>query len=198
MATTETESPPPASKTLADWSNRGHHKITCPTGFQPTIRFPDLAALVRNDALPEQLLNVALREIIGSNEDGKRLADQIRRGELKEATTFVHELIDLQRYLAVEAIVDPPVTMEDVEQGKVPPEDLEMIREIAMRERDTDARGRIIGVLPLDAFTTFRDAHRTGDEEGDPLAGHPAGLVESCPSCQSFVFELSTLGQVSV
>jgi hypothetical protein len=161
------------------------------SGIRITLRIPDLATLIRNDAVPVELMGIALREVLGSNEDGKRLADQVRKGEHKEATELVHQIIDLQRFLTVEAIVEPELTLADVEAGAVPAEDLELIRQIAMRERSTDAKGVVLGVLPLDAFTTFRDFHTIRDEDGQ---GHPPGLVESCPACQAFVDELSSLG----
>jgi hypothetical protein len=176
--------------TLEQWAQAGLHRAWMHSGIRITLRIPDLATLIRNDAVPVELMGIALREVLASNEDGKRLADQVRKGELREATELVNQIIDLQRFLAVEAIVEPEVTLADVEEGAIPAEDLELIRQIAMRERSTDAKGVVLGVLPLDAFTTFRDLHAVLAGEQD----HPAGLVESCPACQAFVDELSSLG----
>lgn len=180
--------------TLEQWGEAGQHRAWMHSGLRPLLKIPDLATLIRNDAVPTELMGIALREVLGSNEDGKKLADQVRRGDLKEATELVNQIIDLQRYLAVECIVEPKVTMADVEAGRIPGEDLELIRQIAMRERNTDAKGVFLGVLPLDAFATFRDCHSSRDEGADPFEGHPAGLVEGCTACQAFVDELSTVG----
>jgi hypothetical protein len=148
------------------------------------VRFVDLEALIAQDALPERLLGIALREVLGSNEDAKRVAEQIRAGELAEPKKLVVELIELQRWITLESLVTPTFTLEEVESGEFDPRDFELLRQIAMRERNTDAKGVFLGVMPLDLFTTFREAHEL---IGGPdwATGHPAGLVESCPACQT-------------
>jgi hypothetical protein len=148
------------------------------------VRFVDLEALIAQDALPERLLGIALREVLGSNEDAKRVAEQIRAGELAEPKKLVVELIELQRWITLESLVTPTFTLEEVESGEFDPRDFELLRQIAMRERNTDAKGVFLGVMPLDLFTTFRETHEL---IGGPdwATGHPAGLVESCPACQT-------------
>lgn len=183
----ETEWRPSSREELAA---RTTHRVTGYDGNYE-IRFLDLEQLIANDAVPETLLGIALREVLGDEEEARKMADQVRAGDISEATRLVKDLIALQRWLTVESIVEPLIDLHDVEAGLVSARDLELLRQIAMRERNTDARGVFLGVVPLDLFTTFREVHELigGDDWRD---GHPAGLVEGCPACQAFEGALST------
>jgi hypothetical protein len=194
MATTETDARSEWASSRDELRQAALHRVHGYAG-RYVIRFVDLEALIANDALPERLMAIALREVLGSNEDARKLAEQIRAGELDEAKQVVKDLVELQRHLTVESIVAPQITLEDVESGLIDPRDFELLRQIAMRERNTDAKGVFLGVVPLDVFTTFLELHELAG--GDSWAeGHPAGLVEACPACQAFERALSTAGRL--
>lgn len=191
MSSTGTE--PTWASSKDEWKQRSFHNITLPSGLRATIRFPDLEGLIRNDALPERLLGIALRDILGVDDaEAEGLAKQVRDGDTSKARELANELTDLQRFLTLEALVEPKVTIEEVESGEFDARDFEMLRQIAMRERNTDAKGVFLGVVPLDLFTTFRDVHeRIGG--ADWGKDHPAGLVEGCPACETFDRGLSAV-----
>lgn len=157
------------------------------------VRFVDLEALITEDALPERLLGIALREVLGSNDDVKRVAEKIRAGDMDEPKQVVTDLIELQRWITIESVVAPKFTLQELTSGEFDVRDFELLRQIAMRERNTDAKGVFLGVVPLDLFTTFRETHELigGADWASKGEGHPAGLVESCPACQTLERALS-------
>jgi hypothetical protein len=173
---------------LDDWGQRNEHKITLPSGARVVIRFADTGMLIRNGALPQKLKRVALLDFFDSKDAGERMAAQILANEVSDADEIAKEYSELKMHLAAEALIEPRVTVEQIEQGAIPPEDLEFIHMILTRERGTDARGVVLGVLPLDLFTTFREAHEDTLEEG-----HSPGLDPACPACIYLARSLSSL-----
>jgi hypothetical protein len=184
MASTETDTHSEWASSKQELRDGTFHRVNGYSG-RYVIRFVDLEALIANEALPERLLAIALREVLGSHEDARQLAKQIRDGDLDEPKQIVKELVELQRHLTVESVIAPEITLDDVDEGRIDARDFELLRQIAMRERNTDAKGVFLGVVPLDVFTTFREVHELAG--GNTWAeGHPAGLVESCPACQTW------------
>jgi hypothetical protein len=179
---------------LDQWKQAALHNVTLAPGCRAVMRFPDLQTLIRNDAIPTHLLQVALKEALAPADEGERLAQQIRDGNLDEPKKLMKELVELQRFITLEAIVEPQISEADLDSGEFPAEAFELARQIAMRERNTDAEGRFLGVVPLDLFTTFRDLH--ANEEAD--AGHAPGLDPDCSSCRTLELVFSSAGRVSV
>jgi hypothetical protein len=77
---------------------------------------------------------------------------------------------------------DAGLTPELVEQY-VPAEDQELLIALAERMRDTDARGVVMGVMPLSRLARFRAAHGCGEDcaacesiRNEGLARLPVGL----------------------
>jgi hypothetical protein len=146
--------------------------------MQVKVRFPDLAILIEGDALPEKLRMVAMEmwaggapQIVNENagEDGKP-------GKPELNVQVVKDLAALRRHLAAMCLVEPAMDADELLTAGVPAEDIDMLGQIAMRERDTDAVGKRLGVEPLSRWDTWRQEHGCGDD---------------CPSCDNV---LSTFG----
>lgn len=161
----------------AGWRRRGLHRVTLPSSQRVLMRIPDLAKMVEGpeSAIPGHLLAIALREVIDQTDAARTLVDQIKAGETDEAVKTVGELNELERWIVTQSVVEPEITVDDINEGLIPPEDLAMIAAIARRERFTDARGVTIGVAPLDDFAVFRDAHGCAQGDGE----------EGCEACRT-------------
>jgi hypothetical protein len=87
----------------------------------------------------------------------------------------VRELYDLHKWLVVQTVIEPALALEDL--PGLPQEDLEMLTQLATRERVTDAAGRQLGTEPLSRWETFRSFH---------------GCAEGCEACKKVVDHFST------
>jgi len=137
--------------------------------------------LVANDSLPDTLKATAARMVqqeLGIAEPGpqteQEMHDTRRLGweTIKEAAT-------LAEHLGYITIVKPELTID--QYRLLPAQDREMLRDIAMRVRQHDAKGVRLGVEPLDRWERFRHHH---------------GCAEGCPACEKARDELSTGGAV--
>lgn len=182
-----TETTEGKTATTAEWKAAGVHTITVPTGATVRIRIPDLSLLIAEDALPEDLRGSAMEELLGAvmglsvqqpNGDtaGEKPKVTLERDDLKR-------LGELHYFMVAQMLVEPQVSIEELKAGGFPNEDLELLTELAMRRRSTDARGKTLGVAPLSRFTLFREVH---------------SCPEDCPHCQTLVerFSLTRLLQV--
>jgi hypothetical protein len=170
-------STPPSSVSdrAAEWAKKAVHRITLESGMEVEIRLPDLAILIEGDALPERLRTVAAElwqtgapALVGAP-DGE--------GPPSLDMEMVKGLAALRRHLAAMCLVDPPLSAEELQSSGVPAEDIDLLASIAMRERDTDARGVKLGVMPLSRFDTFREEH---------------GCPPDCPACEAVSGRFST------
>lgn len=154
---------------VEQWKQKGVHQATLTTGAEVSIRIPNLAQLVKHDAIPESLRAAALREI---STDGMHDHATLTREE-------VGALYQLYEFLVVEMLVDPKLAppvfeMHPKEEGSeelvevcvdrgdvehLPAEDLDLLIALATRQRNTDALGRVLGVMPLSRLATFREEH---------------------------------------
>jgi len=183
---TITEAPPSSSGGKAgEWAARAVHNVTLPSGMKVQVRFPDLAILIEGDALPERLRMVAMEVWAGGSPQivNEKLGEDGQPGKPELNVEIVKDLAALRRHLAAMCLVDPPMTAEDLLTSGVPAEDIDMLGQIAMRERDTDALGVTLGVVPLSRFETFREVHGCGPD---------------CESCETLQGRLSTRRPVSV
>jgi hypothetical protein len=130
------------SKTASDWKKNRRHTITLPSGFVVQIEIPNLPVLVKTGQLPNDLVTEAL----GTIQSGKLTAEAIA-----EQAPFYAKLV-------VATVKDPVVTEDDViGDDPLPFEDIEMIAELATRQRDLDAVGNHIGGLHTSKqWRTFR------------------------------------------
>lgn len=128
---------PAARKTAAKpdkaaWKKSRSHEVTLPSGFEVTLEVPNLALLVKTGYLPNDLVQVALQAV----QSGKLTAETVA-----EQSDFYAKLVTI-------TVKDPALEPEDViGDDPIPFEDVEMIVEIATRQRDLDALGRQLGGL---------------------------------------------------
>lgn len=117
---------------LDGWKKARQHKVTLPSGTEVTIQVPNLALLVKTGQLPNELVQQA----IGTLQANKLTAEAIA------------EQADFYAKLVCATVKEPAVTEDDVlGDNPLPFEDVEMLVEIATRQRDLDALGHHIGGL---------------------------------------------------
>lgn len=127
------------SQTKLEAWKTGHkrHKITLPSGMEVSIEIPNLPLLIKTGQLPNHLIEAAVEM------QGKR---KITAKDLEDQYEFIKQIVVL-------TVKEPDVVEADVDD--LPFEDLEMIVQFAMRERDTDAVYHHIG--GLEQVESFRD-----------------------------------------
>ena len=150
--------------TADQWRTRVQQNVTLPSGQQVTIRIPGLSALARLDALPKELTEVALLELSREGGAAAAMADDLRDAVVdnnEEAAARAHEGIrrlgELTKRLVVEALIDPKLTYEELDD--VPEDDLEKLMRIVTRRDPFDAAGRVVGALPANDLSAFQAAH---------------------------------------
>lgn len=126
------------SKTI--WKKaKVHEGITLPSGAKVDIVLPNLPALVKAGALPNNLVEVA--------------TTAATTGEVPP--DLLERLDDYHRFLIVHTVYAPKVTEEDIPD--LPAEDIDMIVQFATRQIDTDAIGHhLAGLETVDSFRQFR------------------------------------------
>lgn len=139
-----------AAPTVQQWSKAGVHDVTLNTGFKAKIRIPNLPALIKSGDIPNELVEVSVKAAQGT------LA--IDEDLLTKQDDFARKLVPLM-------MVEPKVTEEDVAKGLVPYEDIELLMELATRQRDVDAVGKHLG--GLDTVKSFRELRGLPDVESD-------------------------------
>lgn len=124
------------------WKKARTHTVKLPSGAEAVIEVPNLAVLVKTGYLPNELVQLAL----GSVTSGKVTADMIA-----EQPEFYAKIV-------TKTVKEPELTDEDViGEDPIPFEDIEMIVELATRQRDTDAIGHHLGGLhTVKEWRTFR------------------------------------------
>ena len=116
-------------RTTDSWKAAKRHQITLPSGFQVQIEIPNLPLLVKTGQLPNDLVTEALAAIQGGDLTPEVIAKQ---------SDFYDKLVS-------QCVKEPVITEEDVHD--LPFEDVELISEIATRQRDLDAVGHHVGGL---------------------------------------------------
>lgn len=187
MATVEKV--PATSGSWADsktaWKKRRTHNITLDSGAQVRVTYPDMAALFQADALPAELVHVAVMDQFAPD----KLRDMI--GDADKERDLLRDYYEFGVRLAHAMLVEPKLSLDEFRE--IPPEDVEMLRDIALRQRDTDARGVKLGVVRLDVFTTFREAHERSE---DVAESHPPFPDPGCRACLEAFREFSSLSEV--
>lgn len=182
MTTVESSRPQAAENgivTPAEWAELAVHTVTLPSRARVKVRIPDLSLLIANDAVPENLRGAALEELMGTMAalQAPAAADGSDPERPRIDKEKIQQLASLHFFLVSEMLVEPALTISELERAELPNEDLELLVQLATRERDTDALGVVLGVVPLSRFARFRDHH---------------GCDESCEACAAVVEELST------
>lgn len=131
---------PERPKDASAWGARKTHSVVLPSGAEVTIQIPSLPMLARTGQIPNDLIENAVLAMQGEAEITAEL--------LVEQADFYDKLIAL-------TVVEPKITEEQV--AGLPYEDVEMLAELATRQRDVDALGRhIAGLHKSKEFRTFR------------------------------------------
>lgn len=183
MTTVESSRPPAAEEgivTPEGWAKLAVHTVTLPSRARVKVRIPDLSLLIAHDAIPENLRGAALQKLMQDFAELQQPAAPAE-GEQAERPSIdkekIQQLASLHFFLVSEMLVEPKLTAGELEQAGLPNEDLELLVQLATRDRDTDALGVVLGVVPLSRFARFREHH---------------GCDESCQACAAVVEELST------
>ena len=161
-----------------EWGRRRLNNVECPSGMRIVLQSVTLDELAAEDALPDDLLVVALLETTPGGVTGARaelLKLETPEGVAK-AQKLSQDLVGLTNRLVLRAVVEPKLTL--AQASTIDPYDKAMIVGIATRRLEFDAAGRRVGVEPLDTFATFREEH---------------GCPEECPACSTSRDRLSTV-----
>lgn len=136
-----------AETKLNNWKKRKAHPVTLPSGAEVTIQIPNLPLLAKAGQVPNKLLEI----VMGAQD-----------GNIKITPDLLAEQADFATFLVTRTVVDPAITEDDVPE--LPYEDVEMIMDFALRNRDLDALGHhIAGLERVDDFRRFRGLN-FGDE----------------------------------
>lgn len=131
---------PTKPKDAAAWGGKKYHNVVLPSGAEVTIIVPNLPALVKTGQVPNDLIESAVGVMQGTVEITAEL--------LAEQADFYTKLVAL-------TVSEPAITESDV--ADLPYEDVEMLAEIATRQRDVDALGRhLAGLHTSKEWRTFR------------------------------------------
>jgi hypothetical protein len=191
MTTSTTENQSTHEVTTAEeWTNTLHDPIL-PSGRQVVYRDVSLFDLGRLEALPTELREWVVKEWAHPGTLAEMaIAPMDALAEVKkptkkqeaaaEAKYFeVVELIgEVNLHLVALALVEPVMTIAQLQQ--IPTPDLEMLGELINRKRAVDARGRRVGVVPIDWFQVV-------------TAAHGLECAEDCRACQEAGWTLSTV-----
>lgn len=141
----------PETKSAEAWKRKATHDgVTLPSGAVVSIKLPSLEQLVKNNTIPNPLIEAAL-----SHKD----ADKIDAKMLRETWEYTRFIVPL-------TVVSPEITEDDVED--LPKEDLQLIAHLAGRQTDTDAVGHQLGGLEtLKSFRDLRGIIRLDEALGD-------------------------------
>jgi hypothetical protein len=128
------------AKSKTNWQKASvHEDVTLPSGFVVDIKLPNLAALIKSGALPNDLIEVA--------------SAAAAAGEVPPE--LFEKLDEFNRFLVAKTVVKPEIAEEEV--NSLPTEDIDMLVGFATRTRDMDAIGHhIAGLEKIDSFRKFR------------------------------------------
>lgn len=148
MAQTTEQSPVSKPRDAKAWAKRAEHVVTLPSAAEVTIRLPSLPALAKAGAIPNELLKYITPK--------QRAADagEEQTPELT-AETLMNEA-DWRNFIISHMVLSPKVTPEEVPD--LPEEDVQMLTEFALRQRDQDVLGhQLAGLEVTEEWRRFRD-----------------------------------------
>jgi hypothetical protein len=157
------------------------HRATLPTGRQALVSFPALGPLTRANAVPDELRDMVLKEMLHPVGAAHAVAQEVREVEDSQArwelaARLSGELLAMYTWLVAEhVLVEPKLTIGELEQ--LDERDLEWLIDVATRKTSTDARGVRLGVMSLEDVAVFREEHFCAAE---------------CEGCQRMVARLSS------
>lgn len=138
----------PSRTTTAAWKKAKTHTITLPSGTSVDIQLPNLPLLMKAGQIPNPLVELVTKVQTDPN--------------LTVTPEMMKEQYNFTRFIVAVTVVEPKITEDDVDE--LPSEDIEMIVDFAMRNRDVDILGHHLAGLETHAdFRRFRGLGR-GDE----------------------------------
>ena len=177
----------------ADWKRRGGpHTVTLPSGMRVTARVLGITSMARLEGLPTDLTDAVVLHVANLEQGGlpavigAELAAQ--KTDPEAAARLAKHVADfgrLTRHLVAEALVEPKLTVDELDD--IPDDDLDLLMRIVTGRAAFDAAGVRIGVEPLDAWATFRHEH--GCDGRTDEQGHAA----ACEACTRALAALSSL-----
>lgn len=127
--------------TTAGWKKSKVHAVTLPSSAVVELEIPNMPVLIKTGQIPNNLVDIAVKAARGTLE--------IDRDLMEQQAEFAAKIVAL-------SCKNPVVKEEEVQD--LPFEDVEMIVEIATRQRDLDALGHHVGGLHTQAdFRAFRN-----------------------------------------
>ncbi len=138
---------------LEEWMGRRRIPATLPSGMKVVLRTVTLDELAAEEALPDDLLRVALIEMTPLGVPGEiaRELAQDTEEALERAQKVSRDAVVLRDRLVLLAVLEPPLTAEDV--AGLDGFDKAMIADIASRLTVEDAAGRrLYGDQPIATF----------------------------------------------
>ena len=149
MAQSQTQpSPVTKPRDAKAWAKRGEHTVTLPSATEVTIRLPSLPSLAKAGAIPNDLLAYITPKAKAADE-GQEPTPEITQETLMNEVAW-------RDFIISRMCVSPTVAPEEV--SSLPEEDIVMLSEFALRQRDTDAIGHQLGGLEVtEEWRRFRD-----------------------------------------
>jgi len=121
-----------------------HEGVTLPSGTVVTVEIPNLSLMLKTGQLPNALVEAAVTQ-----------QNAAAKGDASITREMIEEQWDYYAFLVSKTVVEPSITPEEV--AEIPAEDIEMLVEIATRQRDMDAVYRhLSGLDTQDSFRQFR------------------------------------------
>lgn len=160
---------PKPSTTKTAWKSSGNKRITLPSGIEVTIRPLRLEHYMTHGRTPDALRVIALGDLRATL--AKRVEELSPEARAQAYTKLVEEYMHPG---ILKLVVDPEITLDDIPD--LPPADIDMLVGILNMNVTEDAKGRSLGVEPLDRWGIFREKHHCAD---------------GCPSCEAAIGELS-------
>jgi hypothetical protein len=131
-----------STKTKAAWTKKGiHENVTLPSGMEVDIRLPNLSQLIKAGEIPNPLIDAAI---------SFQTAETVTREMLEQS-------FDFAVWILPRTVINPEITEEDVRNGEIPAEDIDLLAAFVARTTDLDAVGNHLGGLESNAaFRRFR------------------------------------------
>lgn len=143
------------STTLAGWKKTGVLRgVVLPSGAIVDLRPLSLETHLTFGKTPDALRVIAISDV-RAKLGNRDISNDERADALAEHVAY-------QRPLLVEMIVEPQITEDDL--ADLPEQDVEWLIAFSNRAVTEDAAGRVLGVEPLNRWSTFRHEH--GCEDG--------------------------------
>lgn len=108
------------AKTLAAWKKAANHTVQLPSGFEATVRVPDIGQMVSKGLFPSELRDAIVDMQAEVTDDTAPTPEQL-------AT-----VADWTRHIVRATVMDPALELAEVDD--LPTEDRDMLVRIANRE----------------------------------------------------------------